>query len=740
MKYKPFERYVLRVPIYSFSFYKNLTKELFITDEKLKTVCKDKLFKEAIFLATPSLYYEIEKWLENKIERKKDVDKIRFSILKYISRMSSRSTPFGLFAGNSVGSFSDKTKIKLSDKFHHSRHTRLDMNYLVALSQDLLKQKNIRDQVLYQPNSSLYEVGHQIRYIEYKYKNGKRNHNIVAIENSKYLRDILTSARKGVLKSDLVNQLIYKEIDKNIAEDFIEELINSQLLISEIEPSVCGLDFLEQIIKILKNKNNTDEVVKVLDQIRMLLNKLDKNFINNCEEYIKLSELIKKLGTDFELKYLFQTDLLIKPSTNFLNTEILQKIFIGLNFLNKITIVNHETNLTKFSKSFYSKYEEKEMQLSKVLDIDLGIGYLQNQRVRDNSPLIEDLNVTPNNEIKNIVDIKWTKIYSILHKEIVKSIKSQKSIIYLNEETFKDFETLWEDLPDTISSIVQIVIVDGKEKIILENFSGSSAANLLGRFCHGDMNIHNYVEEIIKKEEELNKNKILAEIIHLPEARIGNILSRPSFRKYEIPYLAKSTKSDQHQIELNDLMISIKNSREIQLRSKKHNKIILPRLSNAHNYSSNSLPIYQFLCDMQGQGLRKTIGFNLTPFQEEFEYIPRVEYCNIILSVACWVLTKERFKYVLVNINNENKLFKLMKELRNQLKLPQYILLIEGDNELLINLNNLTSLKMFLEIIKNKNKFKITEFLFTEDTIIKDSNGENYTNEVVVSFYKTNDL
>ncbi len=740
MSYTPFNKYVLRVPLFSFSFYKELTKDLIITDDKFKSICEDKIVKEALFLATPTLYFEIEKWLNNKIENKKDIEKIKHSVLKYVSRMSSRCTPFGLFAGNSVGSFSNETQIKLNKKQDNSRRTRLDMNYLVALSQDLLKQENIRNQVLFYPNSSIYELGNQIRFVEYNYIKGRRNHNIAAVENSQYLQKILIAAKKGILKLDLINLLVDDEIDNNMADDFIEELINSKLLINELEPSVSGDEFLEQTISVLAKKDKTEDIVNILNQVGLSLKKMDTKLGNDSEEYIKLGELLKKLGTEFELKYLFQTDLIIKPQSNHLSKDVLKKIKKGFLFLNKITVANSETNLSKFSNAYYKRYEGKEMPLSKVLDVETGIGYLQDQQTGDVSPLVEDLILQQNKNIKNTIDIKWSKISAILQKEILKSIKNNTSVIYLKDEYFIDFEPLWGDLPDTISSIVQIVNLNGEEKIVMSNFGGSSATNLLGRFCYNDKELFNYVQEIIYIEEGINKNKIMAEIVHLPEARVGNILARPSFRKHEIPYLAKSNLPNENQIELNDLMISVVNNDKILLRSKKNNKIVLPRLGNAHNYSSNSLPIYHFLCDLQSQGLRNQIGFNLTPFHEEFNYLPRVEYDNIILSEACWYISKESVKYVLDELNDDINLFKTINTWRDKLKIPQYVLLIEGDNELLVNLNNLSSIKMFLETIKNKNKFKIKEFLYAEDSVIKNEIGECYTNQVVVSFYKSNDL
>src|SRR5690606_42056036 len=109
--------------------------------------------------------------------------------------------------------------------------------------------------------------------------------------------------------------------------------------------------------------------------------------------------------------------------------------------------------------------------------------------------------------------------------------------------------------------------------------------------------IKNLNHEIYLQEEKTDK--ITAEIVHLPEDRTGNILYRYNTCKYEIPYLGLSSKNPENQILIDDLLIYVEND-EIKIRSKKLNKEIMPKLSNAHNFASpQSVPVYQFLCDLQ---------------------------------------------------------------------------------------------------------------------------------------------
>jgi hypothetical protein len=152
---------------------------------------------------------------------------------------------------------------------------------------------------------------------------------------------------------------------------------------------------------------------------------------------------------------------------------------------------------------------------------------------------------------------------------------------------------------------------DSQYPMYLENIGGSSAVNIIGRFAHASEEILSVAKEITKQEQAQNPEVILAEIVHLPENRVGNIILHPAFRQYEIPYLAKSSVESANQLTLDDLMVSVDiMARKVILRSKRLQKEIVPRLSNAHNYIHNAVPVYRFLGDLQHQGQTNSVGIN----------------------------------------------------------------------------------------------------------------------------------
>ncbi len=738
--YTFFDQFCLRTPLLPLTFYRDLTKEKYISIEKFKEIWKNDTIKEAIFLASPELFSEIEKWLSGQIKDVKKVKRLESSLLKYLSRMSSRCTPFGLFAGCSMGAFSDKTNIELESYGDHNRQTRFDMNFLVAFSQKLAKEEKIKNQLLWYTNTSLYKVGDQYRYIEYKYnKHNRREHSIEAVAYATYLEDIIEKARSGQRIENLAALLVDDDITLEEAIGFVDELIDNQILVSELEPSVTGEDFLEQVESCLTRLKSSDNVLQEIAHYKEFLDKIDQGLGNDSETYLQLSERLKELETPFELKYLFQTDLYTHVQSNHLDKRWGYKLKRALPFLNRISLKAKETNLTRFKDAFVKRYETQEIPLATALDTEVGIGYLQHQDASDSTSFLDDLYIPSRSNSQR--EIQWNPVQEVLHQKLQDVHREGANILQLNDKDFESLDAHWNDLPDTMSSIAQIATVNGEEKMILSSVGGSSAANLLGRFSTGNEKILKHVQGIASLEQELNQNEILAEIVHLPESRTGNVIRRATIRDYEIPYLGKSNVTREKQITIDDLMMSVKRGR-IVLRSKKLNKEIIPRLTNAHNYSANALPVYHFLCDLQHQNIRSGISFYWGELLEKHTFLPRVEYKDFILSRARWKIDKDDLPF----LNEETRRDVSIEKWRLDLRLPKLVQLIDGDNTLLINFENGNSVDMWLDTIKNRKTCVLEEFLFTQELQSNEQMGivrqkeNSYTNQFVISMYNEEKL
>lgn len=689
-------------------------------------------FKEAIYIASPVLYDELVKWHNKELKEEKELEKLITSLYKYYTRMQSRCTPYGLFAACGSAAWAGESNIELSDK--EIRHTRLDMNYLCALAQQLNTHPVLMPRLRFYPNNSTYIVGETMRYVEYSYEKNRRVHQITGVHYSVYLERVLKEAEQGARIKDLAALLITDEITEEEAEGFIQELIQSQLLVSELEPAVTGDEFSYQLIRSLKALNEEhhpeiEHIIQLLEKAQQEIDELDDKESNTAEAYRAIYAELKTLETPIEENQLFQTDLYRSTQQASLDSTIQKQLSAAIAFLDKFSPAGESANLKKFKENFYNQYENAELPLLHVLDTETGIGYTGKDSAGVNK-LLDDLYI-PGKPAAS-VDIKWNRQQELLQERLLKAAKEEHYTVAFTDEDVKDSTSNNKILPDSMPVMFRVI---NKEKIFLQNCGGSSAANLLGRFAHGDEHIHSIIKEITAHEQEINADKILAEIVHLPESRTGNILLRPVLRTYEIPYLGKSALPAEQQIQLQDLMVSVQNDKII-LRSKKLNKEIIPRLSTAHNYSFNALPVYQFLCDLQTQYFEKSgLGFTWGSLTGNYKFLPRAEYKHVILERAKWQLSKEDAKVLLKE--KDPDLLANVQAWRKQWNMPAQVVLADGDNELLINFEDLQSIHMLISSIKKRDRFTLEEFLFEEqELVVKDRNGKGYVNECIAILLK----
>ena len=316
MKHNSFTSYILRTPLLPIDSVRQLVKDIDISEKALHDICNDMNVMEALYLASPVFYKEVQKWLSGEIHNSKECDKIKQGLLRYFSRMCTRCTPFGMFAGISIGNIDEQTKIYMSGKEENILHVRLDMNYVCALAKDISEIPIVKKHLLFYPNDSIYKVGNKFRYVEYHYNNGKRIHHISSVDATDYLSNVIDASKGGMNLSGLSNLLVNDDISNEEAYDFIEELVSAQLIISEIEPTVIGVDPLEQMINTLSKYSNVTEINKFKDkltEINELLKSIRKSSLNSIEHlktFDKIKTILSYFNTEYDDKYLFQADML----------------------------------------------------------------------------------------------------------------------------------------------------------------------------------------------------------------------------------------------------------------------------------------------------------------------------------------------------------------------------------------------------------------------------------------------
>lgn len=725
MIFRPFDRFIYRLPAFPLTYLRNI-----LEGKKSMSACfSDNRVKEAIYIGSFDLYKELEKLFSSKVKNEDRKNGIEISFMKYLSRMSTRCTPFGLFATCSIGNIGEVTQISLDNEI--SRCTRLDMYYLCALVQTILSLPDVKREILYFPNNTLYKVGKYMRYIEYKYLDKRRMHTISSVERSKYLDTILKKAAKGVKVGDLLSYFSEQGIDEEESLCFIDELIKSQLLVSELDVMVVGEEYLKKFIMTLckmRLEDSTRELVDCLCCINSWLKEIDTGKLNPLHGYHQIKQIVNQIPVAYAENFLFQVDATRKNIVATLGESVIAELNSVISFFSKLRSTE-VSPLDSFKTAFYNRYEEREVPLAIVLDSELGIGYPLGHGIGDISPIVDNLILPP--QKKQVTNT--TNVQTVLLERLIKAEREGASEIVFYPEEFNSVQENWNGSPETLYALFQIISVKNDKPLLNIRAIGVSAANLLSRFAHLEPEIDKLVKDISRKESELVTDGILAEIVHLPGLRVGNILSRPHLREYEIVYLATSDLVEEKKIYIDDLMLSYREG-ELVLRSKRLNRRIIPRLTSAHNYNNDTLPVYRFLCDMQYQGKRTFWGFDWGGLADKLSYRPRVRYGNSILSLAAWNIKQEEI--VAFYQVSDNELVIKVSNWRKKRNIPVYVLLSEGDNELYIDFESPISIRAFLFTVKKRRTFQLLEFIFPPDNLIVEGRDGKYLNECIVGFYR----
>lgn len=732
--YKASDYYMVRTPVYSLKEYVDFSKNNDTLYEKIIDLFdNNNLLRESILVASKSLYDSLK-------YRKGDKQKVIEAFSKYYIRMTTRTTPFGLFSGVGIGKYGSENNILNSKRIGSKKRARVDYQWLSSLIKEIEVDINVVSKLNVKANTTLLEKGYRLenKYISHygeKYENKSEKFSTINVQYNEVVKSVIYLAKDYISIENIVDTLKENMINipRQSIQRFVVDLLTKEYIISDLRPPMNEFNQLDYLIRKIEGmKVEGYDKLNKLKGILQIINNYNNSYLGEGEEIF--IQLVEEMTNLHESKNYVQVDMYVELDKNEIKSSIAEEAEELMEFLSILASgVKQRDYLIAYKNDFKEKYSEgQEVPLLELIDEDRGLGYPATYVSPVSSKTLNsEFGNSNTDKIQTLITQKITNKQAIKEREVV---LSKKDIDALNLYKIED-----ERLPESL----ELNLLLGEKSTgeyslwIGPNWGSGKLGKMYGRFS--DLYDEETIEKIssdIKRSYELSGDNVInAELTVLHSSgRHGNVTINPNYADYELPIAITSSKERNKTLDIDDILVGIEDN-SFYLKSKKFNKRVL---LSAHNMlvpeATNNL--YRILLELSND--QQALNFLLPLFlpTKTVSYIPRIKYKNITIFPESWVLNPiDAFsKTDLKDFNKFLENFKVWKE-KNDLN--RYVYISEGDNRLLIDLDNNVHLNLLFSLIK-KDFLKLIRF----EEFQHDFNMGNLTNkiqavEIVIPFLRT---
>jgi thiopeptide-type bacteriocin biosynthesis protein len=705
---KPFSFHptvLLRVPYFAYTKHKSLS----LQDSMDLTAVRN-----AQLLAAPTFYDILKKtgFKEETLNAKQ-----RQTIENYLNRMHYRCTPFGLFAGTLPANWSDDKASEIIIGASRMAQTLPSFGTEMMALHQLKEHSSTGADIRYSSNPASMPVGNEMRYLTVSTDPSKesiREYKLKSIAVDKSFKELWAFCSQPLSAAAIIDYFSQQyEMDEDESAAFFQNLVDEQILLSDLEPNITGAGYAERLLEIFNENDNdflslskclTIQASATAPLPPAFETRFDDQIRSNCYAHLSMQAL---------------------EDHKSISNQYQEHISEGFYAIQKMLPMSESADLESFKMAFIDKFDQRCIPLLEALDPELGVNYAGLSNAQDQSEILEKLDAKNGSSPQK--KIQWSEVHTMLLQKW-QSSKNSKDPIFLDDTAIDKLPSADQPFPSSISTIFKI----HNNSVVLETIGGATSTSILGRFSTFHKEAEDCCKDSANTEIELNPGVLFAEIVSIEDTHAANIEKRQQFYHFEIPILTTSLLPYERQIQLNDLYLMVRGNK-IVLFSAKYGKEVIPRLSTAFNSQRSTLGIYRFLCDLQFQGIRKITPFQMDRFFPDLSFYPRIIYKKAILQLAIWHIKKDDIAHILNGKNPESKALQLSEYLK-RLNVPAVFALKEHDNQLIFKMDDANDLLSFADNIKNIDRITIEEFPFTEaNALIKDENGESYQHQIVAT-------
>lgn len=725
--YKLYDTAIIRTSLFPIGYLHNSGDIKDIIKEYMDNI----FFRNALVLSSFDFFTEVEKYIaQPEAFSKKKEQMLQYSFYKYFNRICTRSTPFGMFSAISTISLNELNKKEVNEGLDKIRiSTNLHFTLLEKLSNYLTEK--FKFVTIFKLNTSVTKKKSEYFFSTADLMRNKLVFKTHSIEENEIIDFLYKSKNENYNYNHLLLTLekTFSFYPPKQIEQFIDSCIDTGIIINSIamvgRSNESYQDIINNEIKRLYKLNNNKDLL-LLEEIFNMVNNIHAD--SNIKDQIEIiSFKLKTLNIRHSKNKILFVNSYRNGSVNLDidKDELLKSVQQGMNVLKHFLIKKNDSWIDEFKKKFKNSYGDKLISFNIVFDPLIGLSYpLGNKKNSDHEMLLYELYLPRKKMKSNIIrpeDKFWFDKY-------IKCLSLGQEEIVLTDEDFANRKPIYSDINYTFSIMTSLVKDAGKKFVIFKNTTAGSGIAYLGRFAHSNNKIFRLCAKMAEFEENIDNRTINAEITHIPNTEIGDILFHKSFHKYEIPYLINSKTETKLTIDLDDLYLGIENE-EFIIYSKKHEKYVNPILSNAYNFSLSEHPAFMFLCDYQHKKSIYTPNLSIGAWSSHVTFLPRIRYKNLVFIPKTWrIELKKILKQYRSKINDIDVFEKLLRKYYP--KLPNKILIGSSDQLLMVDFDDRNSTNMFYYFCKKKFNKNIEKIKVTEAF----NPSGNFVNEILLNF------
>ncbi len=607
-------------------------------------------------------------------------------ILRYIVRMCSRPTPFGLFAGVGLGHWHTHTDLTLENPTVHHR-LRPDMGWLLAFIQRLEQDEKLLPHLQLMRNATAYVAGSRLILPSIDIY-GTMDTSSLSLRYVPVVQSIVSKTQTPISYTQLVRD-VTQEVP-GVTEDQIEQVLfqlwQAHVLLSTLRPPFTNPEPTAFVLNQLRSIPAMQEVHHQLAALLQTISEVNQQELDGIARQIE--EIVACQQTLAPYIHLpIQVDAVLQMQTTGVHHQVAEVAAKAADLLLRMgTHPKGETALNHYRAAFVQKYGSAEIPLLHLLSPEKGLGppstYEQPPR---EYPLPQPI-LAP--------DAQDSARERTLCSLMAQAFHTQCLEVTLTDTILQDL-TQWEpsasqDAPALLDLYFQIQatsrdeIDQGRFRLVVTGIT--FGGRTMGRFADllggdGRACLQAYMHE----EEVLSPDVIFADLTYLPtEARCGNVSLCPPLHRYEIAVNTMPSRPPDQVISLDDIVVSVRKNR-FCLRSLRLGKEV--KVSQGNMLSTRFAPnVCRFLLDVSHDAL---------PYPESFDwghlrhspFLPRVSYGQIVLSPARWTIRPADIEPAGEG-SEAIRWFMGLQRWRHRWNVPRYVYLTHLDQRLLLDLEH----------------------------------------------------